>query len=326
MQELWGDAMNRRAALTLLGLGSVAALSGAVIRQRFVAAMESATAPTLQGSQTLATRFGTMEYAEAGTGIPVLMLHGTGGGFDQGLAFAAPLSRAGFRVIAPSRFGYLRSDFPDDPSSENQADALVDLLDALGLDRVPVLGGSAGTLSAIAFAIRHPDRCAALLPIVPATFVPGRPPVRPSPLGAAIMEYALGSDFLFWAGMSLAEDQMIATLLATDPALVHAAPPDEQARVRAILHGILPVSARKRGLLNDGLLAGTPQPMALEQIRAPTLTISVEDDRFGTAAAARHIAASVEGAKLVIYPSGGHVWVGHDAELWATVAEFLRGL
>ena len=35
-----------------------------------------------------------MEYAIAGTGPPVLMIHGTGGGFDQGLAFAEPLVAA----------------------------------------------------------------------------------------------------------------------------------------------------------------------------------------------------------------------------------------
>jgi dienelactone hydrolase len=40
------------------------------------------------------------------------MIHGTGGGFDQGLLFARRLVDAGYRVIAPSRFGYLRSDFP----------------------------------------------------------------------------------------------------------------------------------------------------------------------------------------------------------------------
>lgn len=140
------------------------------------------------------------------------------------------------------------------------------------------------------------------------------------------MDIALGSDFLFWAGMTLAEDQMIATLLATDPALFHAASAAEQARVRAILHGILPVSARSRGLRNDGLLAGNPAPMALERIAAPTLAISVEDDRFGTAAAARHIAASVKGAELRNYPTGGHVWVGHDDEVFAAVATFLNAL
>ena len=43
-----------------------------------------------------------------------------------------------------------------------------------------------------------------------------------------------------------AEDQMIATLRATDPTMFHDARADEQARVRAILHGILSVSARAK--------------------------------------------------------------------------------
>lgn len=318
--------MNRRMALFLLGLGSLAAVSGGVVRHRFVADLARARAKITGASQVIATRFGAVEYAEAGQGPPALMVHGTGGGFDQGLLFAAPLARAGFRVISPSRFGYLGSDFPADASSEAQADALAALLDALGLDRVPVLGGSAGALSAIQFAIRHPARCAGLVAIVPATFVPGRKPMRPTKLGAAIMEYALGSDFLFWAGMELAEDPLFATLLATDPALIHAAPAAEQARVRAILRGILPVSAKRRGLLNDAALAGNPKPMDLDRITAPTLAISVEDDRFGTAEAARHIAAQVQGAKLVIYPTGGHVWVGHDAEVFGAVTNFLRGI
>lgn len=211
--------------------------------------------------------------------------------------------------------GYLRSAFPDDPSSENQADAIVDLMDELGIARAPVIGGSAGVLTAIQFAIRHPDRCTALVAIVTATFVPDRPPPRPNALGAAIMKYGLKSDFLFWVGIALAEDTMIGTLLATDPALVRRASPSEQKRVRKILRDILPVSLRAKGLLNDGLQAGTPKPMALESIRVPTLAISLEDDRFQTAAAARHIARSVAGARLIIYPSGGHVFVGHATEL-----------
>jgi pimeloyl-ACP methyl ester carboxylesterase len=265
-----------------------------------------------------------MEYAEEGAGAPILMIHGTGGGFDQGLAFARPLAHAGFRVIAPSRFGYLRSDFPLDASSEAQADAFVDLLDRLRVERAAVVGGSAGALPALAFAIRHPDRCAALVPIVPATYVPGRAPPRPTPVGAAIIEWGLRSDLLFWAGLRVAEDLMIETLLATDAALVHAASPAEQARVRSILHEILPISARARGLINDRRLAGDPQPLPIEQIRVPTLAISVEDDRFGTAAAARHIAATVPGARLLMFERGGHVWVGHDTELFDAVARFLR--
>lgn len=318
----------RRRTVIGLGIAAVAAgLGGLAVRRTFTADLARARA-RLAGRSALATsRHGDIEYAVAGVGQPVLMIHGTGGGFDQGLAFGARLAAGGWRVIAPSRFGYLRSAFPADPSPEAQADALADLLDALAIDRVPVIGGSAGALSAIAFAIRHPGRCRALVPLVPAAYAPDRPPTPPpSALARAILEQGLRSDFLFWTGLMAAERAMIATLLATDPALVDAAPPEEQARIRRILWDILPVSARSRGLANDARLTVNPAPMAVEKIGAPTLAISLEDDRFGTHAAARHIAASVPGARLLSWPSGGHVWVGRDRALFTEIDSFLRAL
>lgn len=316
---------------TLVGLGLVAGASAAAagaLGLSFQRAISEASARIArQKSALVATRFGSLEYAEAGIGPPVLMIHGTGGGFDQGLRFSRRLVTAGYRVIAPSRFGYLRSAMPREPSSENQADAFVDLIDELRISKIPVIGGSAGALSALQFAIRHPARCAALITIVPAAFAPNRPPARPwTPLQASVAERVLKSDFLFWCGLHVAEDTMIETLLATDIGLVRAAPKEEQERVQEILWSILPVSERAEGLLNDARLAGNPAPVELDGIRAPTLTISLEDDRFLTADAARHIANSVTGARLVIYPSGGHVWVGRDSDVFEEITQFLNGL
>ena len=65
---------------------------------------------------------------------------------------------------------------------------------------------------------------------------------------------------------------------------------------------------------------------SFERITAPTLAVSVQDDRFGTYAAAQHLAATVPGARLLSWPTGGHVWVGHDAELFAEVDAFLRAV
>ena len=95
-------------------------------------------------SQLIPTPYGAMEYAIAGTGPPLLMIHGTGGGFDQGLTFAAAIMRRGHQIISPSRFGYLRSGYPADPSSEDQADAFVRLLDHLRIDRIPVAREASG--------------------------------------------------------------------------------------------------------------------------------------------------------------------------------------
>lgn len=307
---------------TALALAAAGWATGRAYR-RTMAAARARVAPEL--SRLVETRHGTLEYAEAGEGPPVLFLHGTGGGFDQGLHMGAPLPGLGYRLIAPSRFGYLRSAFPEDPSPFAQAEALADLLDHLGLAAVAVAGGSAGAIPAIAFALSHPGRTAALLPVVPAIYAPGRAMPEPwSPWQRRLAEAALGSDFAFWAAISAAPDTMTGAILATDPALVRAAAPAERRRVRAILRNILPISARARGLLNDAALTGRPMDFDYEGITAPTLAISLEDDRFGTAESARRIAQRVPGGRAIVYPEGGHVWVGREAELFGAVDAFLR--
>ncbi len=298
--------LSRRALLGLGAATTVVAVAGGAAGFAYSAEMTQARAlvsPEL--SRTTDTRFGQLEYAEAGQGRPLLMIHGTGGGFDQGLFFTRRFSEGGYRVIAPSRFGYLRSAFPDDPSSENQADAFVDLLDALGIEKVAVAGGSAGALSAMAFAVRHPDRCAALLPLVPASYVPRDKPVQSVPPDQMQMAMAvLKSDMLFWFAIATLPEQMTEALLATKSSLVKAASPSEQERARHILHSILPVSLRSEGLANDARLAGTPAPMPIETITCPTLAVSYEDDGFGTADAARYIGRQVPAARVHVFPMG----------------------
>jgi 2-hydroxy-6-oxonona-2,4-dienedioate hydrolase len=124
-------------------------------------------------SRLIETRRGPIEYAEAGSGPAVLVMHGAGGGFDQGMEFAEPIAKSGFRVVAMSCFGYLRTAMPVDASSAAQADAHLALMDALGIDR---LGASAGAPSAMQFALRHPDRCQALGVLVPMAFRPKTEP------------------------------------------------------------------------------------------------------------------------------------------------------
>lgn len=317
----------------LLGLGLTAGtlgITGSVVRAEFTAALSIHRARVSRGSQVVPSRFGQLEFATVGHGAPVLLVHGAGGGFDQVIGAASRLIAAGYRIIAPSRFGYLRSSNPNDPSPENQADAFAVLLDELQTQSVAVVGVSAGALSALQFAVRHPDRCRSLTVIVPAASVagnglPARGPLpAQGPMSKAIIEYTVKSDFLFWLGITLARDQMIGSVLATDPALVAAASSDERRRAHDILWNILPLAERSNGLLNDTRFTSTPQSIAVDQIKAPTLVISLEDDRYGTIAPARHIAAAVPGARLLTYASGGHIWVGHDAELFAEVDAFLR--
>ena len=298
------------------------------IAWRFHRDIAAASATAAQGSAMIATRCGPIEYQEAGTGTPLLMVHGSGGGHDQGMAFAGKLTQRGIRVIAMSRFGYLRTPKPLDASPAAQADAHVCLLDALGIGKAAVLGGSAGGPSALQMAIRHPDRVNALVLLVPLAYKPSTSADSAKPLAPwaeALLMRLIGSDFLFWAGLHVARNQVIQYVLATPPEQVSAANPQERARVDSILDHILPVSSRAAGLRSDSVLGKSLGPSALSAVRAPTLIVSVRDDGFGTYASSVYTAGQITGAKFVSFEHGGHVWVGHDDEVMAEIAKLVKG-
>jgi len=277
--------------------------------------------------QIAQTRCGPIEYAVEGEGPPVLVVHGAGGGFDQGLDLAESLAPGGFRFIAVSRFGYLRTPLPADASAAAQADAHACLLDALHIRRAAILGISAGGPSTLQFALRHPDRTAAMVLLVAGVYAPrptGAPPGRMSPAVAFMFDTTLRSDFIFWAGSKLAQRMFIRSILGTPPDVAARAPADEQARLAVVIDHILPVSARRAGLLNDATVVSSQPRYELEAISAPTLAISAADDLYGTFEPARYTAEHVPGARFIGYPSGGHMLVGHGAETAAAVATFLE--
>jgi hypothetical protein len=52
--------------------------------------------------------------------------------------------------------------------------------------------------------------------------------------------------------------------------------------------------------------------------------MSVEDDLFNTYAGARYTAEHIRGARFIGYPTGGHLWVGPQKEVWSEVMTFLN--
>ena len=317
--------MTRTATLAVSGAAALA-VAFLWIASRFDTDIKAASAKAAVGSVLIDTRCGLVEYQEAGTGVPLLMVHGSGGGHDQGMAFAGNLAQRGVRVIAMSRFGYLRTPMPLDATPAAQADAHVCLLDALGIGKAAVLGGSAGGPSALQMAIRHPDRVNALILLVPLAYKPAALADSAKPLAPwaeALLMRLIGSDFLFWVGLHVARDQVIRYVLATPPEQVGSASAEERARISAMLDRILPVSARAAGLRSDSVMGKSLGPAALEAVRAPTLIVSVLDDGFGTYASAAYTASQIAGAKFVGYSQGGHVWVGHQDELMSEIATLM---
>ncbi len=319
-------ALPRRIILVsvILFLAIVATIVSGAYRN----AMNEARERLAVGSDVIATPCGPIEYAVAGTGPPVLVVHGAGGGFDQGLLMAEHLVERGYRVIAVSRFGYLSTPLPDDASAEAQADAHACLLDALGLDRVAVLGASAGAPSSLLFAIRHPERLSALVLLVPATWLPvsrgaGTDVPRGLPM---IFDTALKWDFPLWAASKIARRPLIRTMLGTPPELLDDLPDAERDRINRMLDLILPVTARRAGLLNDGVVTTTLERYELEGVQAPTLVISAEDDLYGTFERARYTAGQIPDARFVGFSDGGHLLVGRQEQVAAAMDACLQAV
>jgi 2-hydroxy-6-oxonona-2,4-dienedioate hydrolase len=152
---------------TLLGLALLLCVGAGLVALAFQRDMRHAYERIGARGQVIASPFGDIEFVEGGrhgASVAVLMVHGSGGGWDQGelLARAALGDDTPLRWIAPSRFGYLRSTFKRGATFDDQAHAYAHLLDHLGVERVAVVALSHGGPSALLFAALHPERVSSL--------------------------------------------------------------------------------------------------------------------------------------------------------------------
>lgn len=284
-------------------------------------------------AQVINTAIGPIQYAEVGHGTPVLVIHGAGGGFDQGLftakgALGDDDMADNYRVIAPSRFGYLGTPMPanGDASPSAAADAHAALLDALGIhDKVVVIGTSAGALSSMQFAIKYPDRVSALVLEVPDSWKPpitdGSETTEQLMANDFIMNTVLKSDFIMWTFTKVAKDQMVSFLGAT-PELQKTMTPNEQKQVDELMTMIFPVSERQAGIINEAITHQKLERYPLESIRAPTLIIDAKD--VSTFPGSKYTAENIPNARLVAFETGGHMLIGHGEDARAVIKDFLK--
>ena len=134
----------------------------------FLAATSAASGPGRLRFRTVATRRARLSTIEAGVGPPVLAIHGLGGTKGSFLPTLAALSDR-FRVIAVDLPGFGDSDKPIGASYDPRffATAMVDLLDALELDQVHLIGNSLGGRVALEVAMQAPERVRQLALLAP---------------------------------------------------------------------------------------------------------------------------------------------------------------
>ena len=101
-------------------------------------------------------------YLEEGSGEPLVFIHGSGPGVTAyaNWRLSLPLLADRFHCYAPDMVGFGFTERPEDITYGLQVwvDQMLGFLDALGLDRVSLVGNSFGGAIALRFAVDHPDR------------------------------------------------------------------------------------------------------------------------------------------------------------------------
>jgi len=233
-----------------------------------------------------------------GPASTVLFIHGMSGTsavwHHQRTAFPA----AGHRVVRLDRRGAGRSVAHEPPTGSNAGDVLA-LLDALGLDRVHVVGHALGAADAVEVAVHHRDRVASL------TVTNGH--------GAVVDGFPDDLRARLWTatvmGLPAAERELSPTYRALDP--------EGTTRWEAIAAGAQPADLAAP--------ARTPVHLAdLARVSVPSLFVAGDADLLTPAFLIRRLADAVPGSRFAVVERSGHVahWE-RPAEWNAIVLAFL---
>jgi pimeloyl-ACP methyl ester carboxylesterase len=258
-------------------------------------------------------------YAEFGDprGATVLALHGTPG---SRLMFALTdrAARArGLRIVAPERPGYGLSDFRRTTSLAQTAEDMTAFADALGLDRLAMIGVSGGGPFAVAAASSMAERTILLgliSPVGPIADCHGH--IRMSKQHRLIFTRigrsppAIAS--FFWS---------VRGLVRLAPGLAYRALMQRVPRSDRSVLARTEVKANLQTALREGLrpgIQGARQDLRLfcgawglplDDIDVPTIVWQGSDDPIVPAGAAYHLAERLPNCRLDVVQDGGHYWV-----------------
>ncbi|EID15451.1 alpha/beta hydrolase [Mycolicibacterium phlei DSM 43072] len=254
---------------------------------------------------------GVLRYYDAGEGPVVLFLHGSGPGVTGWRNFRGvlPTFAEHFRCLILEFPGFgVTDDFGGHPMITAQA-TVAPFLDALGVDRVDIVGNSMGGGVGINFAINHPDRIGKLVTIGGIgtnIFSPG--PSEGIRLLQEFTEDPTRQRLVDWL-KSMVYDQSLVTeqlieerwQLATDPETLEAA---------RRMYG----KAAFAQMMAFMRSSDAPLPWAqMHKVAAPTLLTWGRDDRVSPLDMSLIPMRTIPNAELHVFPNCGH-WAMIEAK------------
>jgi len=244
----------------------------------------------------LKTPDGEIEYAVKGEGTPVLLLHGAGGGFDQGLWMSKVFLEDKYKFISVSRYGYLRSPIPDNASIKNQAALYSALLNDLNVTKVIVVAGSAGGASAIQFANDYPEKTSALI-LLFAVSMP-EPGGDVEPISSKIIHLIQQSDYSYWIFSEFMQSSIL-NLMGVPEEVFKSFDPEQKQFAQEMLDVMHPMTKRYKGTMNDAKMLYLEE-ISTENITSPTLIMHSKDDALVNYAHAINSHDKIKQSKLIL--------------------------
>ncbi len=253
---------------------------------------------------TATLSYGAMTYVDVGKGETILSIHGIFGGYDQAFDTCKDMAE-NYRIIAPSRFGYLGSDILGDGTPKEQAKAYVELLDRLGVDKVYVIATSAGGTVAIRFALDYPERTKGLILYCSAMPLPNKIDKVARYQGPPEL---LTNNFGMWLLSPLFEVFMGIT--------------------SDTIYSMLPINERRIGVRIDAALtnpdmARNYDEYAIETLQIPTLILHAKDDKMASYESVVRVCDRFPNCTFHAFEEGGHLMKGNEAEIKRALADFM---
>jgi len=250
-------------------------------------------------SRTVETPSGTVRYNEAGPadGPVVVMLHGSGPGATGWSNFKGQMAHLAdrYRVIAPDMPGWGGS-VAATYEERNHPRTVIELLDALGIERAALIGNSMGGATSLKVAADHPERVTHLITLgagAPGSrlFLPGGGPSEGYKLLLAAYRDAGPEQMQRFVDVFCYEERFRSPELATERSARALAHPEHLANF------VAGIGRPRRGTASEDEIAG---------ISVPTLIIHGRDDRVVPYENGIKLCGLIPGATLVVFNQCGH--------------------